>query len=375
VHQNGGLTMGKTIISVLLLALGALATPGLTQDQAEPATAASEPAPEGEAPALVDNPPSRYVVVKGDTLWDIASRFLRDPWRWPDIWGLNKDQIKNPHWIYPGDVIVLDFSGRTPRLRFEGDEGGWKLMTTRLSPRIRTQGLPPSAIPSIPAANMNAFLTKPLIVGEYGLAAAPRIVAAQEDRVVLGPGDTAFAQNVVWSSGGSYQVVRPGRKLVDPDTREFLGYEAQYLGEAVVKDFSEVSTLQISRAAQEMSPGDYLVEAKALPADPYMPRAPQKTVRGKIIAASAENVSEIGPQSVVVLNRGAREGLELGHVLALFRAGPTVRSAAGERKTWVKLPDERYGIVFVFRVFEKVSYALVMNTTRPVHIGDVVGNP
>jgi hypothetical protein len=362
--------MGKTIIAIALFALGI----GLAgaQDQVTPDSEVIQiPA---DSPLLVDNPPSRYVVVKGDTLWGISSRFLRDPWRWPDIWGLNRDQIKNPHWIYPGDVIILDFSGATPRLRFEGDED-WKLLTTRLSPRMRTSGLPPSAIPSIPVANLNAFLTRPLVVGPYDLSSAPRIVAAQETRVVLGPGDTAFVQGLVWANGTRYHVVRPGRRFVDPDTKELLGIEAQHLGEGAVQEFGEVSTVKIARAVQEIAPGDLVVEAPPVSADPYMPRAPRMQITGKVIGGSNDAVAEIGPQSIVVLNRGAREGLEQGHVLALYRTGEWVRPAGGPPNARVKLPDERYGVVFVFRVFERLSYALVLNTTRPVHIFDTVKTP
>ncbi|MGH8677727.1 MAG: LysM peptidoglycan-binding domain-containing protein, partial [Burkholderiales bacterium] len=307
--------MGKTIIYVLFGALATVTVPAcvLAQDTEAAAPADSAPTPppaeKPPAPALAKDPPARYVVVKGDTLWDISARFLRDPWRWPDIWGLNRDQIRNPHWIYPGDVIVLDFSGLTPRLRFEGD-ADWKLLTTRLSPKMRTQGLPPSAIPSIAAANLNAFLTKPLVVGEYELAAAPRIVAAQETRVVLGPGDIAFAKGLVSGGGSRYQAVRPGRKLVDPDTKEFLGREAIFLGEVNVQEFGEISTVKIAVANQEIAPGDRLVDAPPASTSPYMPHGPLIKVRGKIIAAGNDSVSEIGPLSVVVLNRGARDGLE-----------------------------------------------------------------
>jgi hypothetical protein len=362
--------MSKTIISAALLALSATATLG--QDQVTPDSQAIEIP--SATPALVENPPARHIVVKGDTLWGISARFLRDPWRWPDIWGLNRDQIKNPHWIYPGDVIILDFSGATPRLRFEGDND-WTLLTTRLSPRMRTSGLPPSAIPSIPAANLNAFLIRALVVGPHDLASAPRIVAAQETRVVLGPGDTAFAQGLVWAKGPRYQVVRPGRTFVDPDTKEVLGIEAQHLGDVAVEEFGEISTLKISRAVQEIGLGDLVLEAPPITADPWMPHAPRLMVTGKVISGTKEAVSEIGPQSVVILNRGARDGLEQGHVLALYRTGERVRPAGGGRDEYVKLPDERYGIVFVFRVFERVSYALVMNTTRPVHLNDIVRTP
>jgi hypothetical protein len=367
--------MGKMIIRMALLALAAAWAAAGAQDQVTPDSEPMEAAASQEPPALVDNPPSRYVVVRGDTLWDISARFLRDPWRWPDIWGLNRDQIRNPHWIYPGDVIVLDMSGATPRLRFEGD-GDWQLLVTRLSPRIRTQGLPPSAIPSVPAANLNAFLTQSLVVGPRELVAAPRIIAAQENRVVLGAGDTAFAQGAVRSKGVRYQVVRPGRTFIDPGTKEALGIEVIHLGDAQVQEFGEVSTLLISRAVQEMTPGDYLVDSAPLSSDPYMPRAPQALIEGRIIAAASEAVSEIGPQSVVVLNRGRREGIEPGHVLAIYRTGELVQPAgATDRRTRVRLPSERYGIVFVFRVFERVSYALVMNTMRPVHVYDTVRTP
>lgn len=358
--------MGKAIIYSLLVALSAFTVPG---------AAWSQEASETDKPVLVDNPPARYVVVKGDTLWGIASRFLRDPWRWPDIWGLNRDQIKNPHWIYPGDVIVLDFSGATPRLRFEGDED-WKLLTSRLSPKIRTQGLPPSAIPSIPAANLNAFVSRTMVMGEYDLAAAPKIIASREGRVVLSLNDAAFVEGLVWADGPQYQVVRPGRVLKDPDTKEVLGYEVIYLGDANVTEFGEISTITIARAVQEISPGDLLVREAAEVSAPYMPHAPSSKIRGKIIAGSGLTVTEIAPQSVVFINRGTREGLEVGNVLAISRAGREVIPAgASGNSARVKLPDERYGIVFVFRVFDRVSLALVMNTTRPVNLLDVVQTP
>ena len=188
--------------------------------------------------------------------------------------------------------------------------------------------------------------------------------------------DTAFVDGLVWANGSQYQVVRPGRVLTDPDTKEVLGHEAVYLGDAHVSEFGEISTISIARAVQEMSPGDYLFSMPPESAAPYMPHAPAAKIRGKIIAGSNETVTEIAPQSVVVINRGAREGLEVGHVLAISRAGPEVKPAgATDPKARVKLPDERYGIVFVFRVFERVSYALVMNTTRPVNLLDVVQTP
>jgi LysM domain-containing protein len=353
--------MGKSIISLLLLLTAWM-----------PRTSV------GDELALAENAPDRYVVVKGDTLWDISARFLRDPWRWPDIWGLNKDQIKNPHWIYPGDVILLDFTGMTARLRLQGVDGAtdWRLVVTKLSPSIRKLDLAASAIPSIPLEAIAPFLTKPLVIGEGEMAAAPILVAGQENRVVLSAGDTAYAKGVVWEDGTEWNIYRPGRDLVDPDTREFLGREAVHLGELKVSQFGEISRVAITKSVQEIAPGDRLVKIVPTQVLPYIPRAPSKQIKGKVIAASQSSVTEIGPHMIVVLNRGAREGLETGNVLALYRDLPTVRPAgATDPNEKIKLPAERYGVVFVFRVFEKVSYALVMHTTRPVNLLDVVQTP
>jgi len=363
-----GPEMGKSIISLLLFA--AVWLPG--------SVAADEV-------KLAENAPDRYVVVKGDTLWGISAKFLKDPWRWPDVWGLNKDEIKNPHWIYPGDVVVLDFTGKTPRLRKDGGAAGvsdaasgdWQLMTTKLSPTIRRTALAAGAISSIPLSAISPFLTRPLVVGDKELNSGPQIVAGPESRVVLSAGDTALARGIVWENGNRWSVYRAGRNLVDPDTKEILGKEAIHLGDAELVEFGEISTLHITKSNQEISVGDRL--ARTLESDKlsYVPRPPQNPkIRGRVIAASDSSVSEIGPQVVVALNRGTREGIEVGNVLALYRDRPNVTDpdAPGSRET-VRLPPERYGIVFVFRVFEKVSYALVMNTTRPVNINDVVQAP
>lgn len=353
--------MGKSIISLLLLLTAWM-----------PGTSTADEL------ALAESAPDRYIVVKGDTLWDISARFLRDPWRWPDIWGLNKDQIKNPHWIYPGDVILLDFTGMTPRLRLQGIDGAtdWRLVVTKLSPSIRRLDLAASAIPSIPMEAITPFLTKPLVLGEGEMGAAPILVAGPENRVVLSAGDTAYAKGVVWEDGTEWNIYRPGRDLVDPDTKELLGREAVHLGELKVSQFGEVSRVAITKSVLEIAPGDRLVKIMPTPVLPYIPRAPSTQIRGKVIAAPHSSVTEIGPQMIVVLNRGARDGLETGNVLALYRDLPMVRPAgATDPKERIKLPAERYGVVFVFRVFEKVSYALVMHTTRPVNLLDAVQTP
>jgi hypothetical protein len=359
--------MGKSIIALLILAAG-WGCGSVLADEIK----------------LAENAPDRYVVVKGDTLWGISGKFLKDPWRWPDIWGLNKEEIKNPHWIYPGDVLVLDFTGRTPHLRKDGSgssagngsDTDWQLMEAKLSPVIRKQTLATGAITSIPPSAIQPFLTRPLVVGEHELNSAPTLVAGPENRVVLSAGDTAFAKGVVWEEQNAWSVYRPGRTLTDPDTKEILGREAVYLGDAQITEFGEVSTVVLTKAIQEIAPGDRLAKTQQALAMSYVPHAPAGQVKGRIIAGPNDSVSEIGSKEVVIINRGSREGMEIGHVLALYRDRPSVTPAnAVDPKEKIKLPAERYGMIFIFRVFEKVSYGLVLNSTRPVNVLDVVQNP
>jgi hypothetical protein len=366
--QKWGPEMGKSIISLLLLA-AAWSCGSALADEIK----------------LVENVPDRYVVVKGDTLWGISGKFLKDPWRWPDIWGLNKDEVKNPHWIYPGDVLVLDFTGRTPRLHkegvggngYDGSESDWRLMEAKLSPTIRKHALDSGAISSIPASAIQPFLTRPLVVGEEELNSSPTLVAGPENRVVLSAGDTAFAKGVVWEEQAGWSVFRPGRTLTDPDTKELLGREAIYLGDAQISEFGEVSTVLLTKATKEIAPGDRLAKTPPAQALSYVPHAPGNSLKGRVIAGPDDSVSEIGSNQVVIINRGSREGMEIGHVLALYRDRPSVTPPANavDPKEKIKLPAERYGMVFVFRVFDKVSYGLVLNSTRPVNVLDVVQTP
>ncbi|MFN0041274.1 MAG: LysM peptidoglycan-binding domain-containing protein [Burkholderiales bacterium] len=356
--------MGKIIISLLVFAAVLIPSTG-TADEIK----------------LAENAPDRYIVLKGDTLWGISAKFLKDPWRWPDVWGLNKDEIKNPHWIYPGDVVILDFSGGTPRLRKDGaggysESGDWQLITTKLSPTMRTSDLAATAISSIPLSSIGPFLSKPLIVDDKELKGSPQLIAGPESRVVLTAGDVAFARNLPADGSGHWSVYRPGRSLVDPDTKEMLGREAIYLGDARVDTLGPVSTLSITEVKQEISPGDRLFRVTETETLAFVPHSPSNKIQGKVIAA-ADGALEIGPQTVVVLNRGGREGVEVGNVFELYRDRPQVH-APGETDRKAKkypLPPEKYGVVFVFRVFNKLSYALVMNTTQAVNLLDVVRTP
>ncbi len=371
--------------------------------EASPKAAAKKTA-ETKPIALAENAPGSYAVVKGDTLWDISGRFLKEPWRWPEIWNMNRDQIKNPHWIYPGDVIKLTFDadGR-PLLSVvgggAGDATGAIGGTVKLAPQIRVDGLA-LAIPSIPSRAIGPFLSLPLVIDEGALLNAPKIVATEDSRVIIGAGNTAYAVGLNPKMGIKWQVYRPGKELVDPVTKEVLGYEASYLGDSRVSRFGESSTLEIVRSTQEINRGDRLTPTVESTLPSYSPRSPDKAVKGSIVSVFG-SVDEGAQYSIVALGLGKREGIEVGHVLASLQRGEVVSTqdnsggSSGLRSllpsSWsdsstakpedapvgseVKLPDERNGLVFVFRVFEKVSYGLVMSSRRPIKVGDVVQTP
>lgn len=379
-------------------------------------TPASAPMARGDLPAVsasksaakaADNPlllnndaPTMYTVVKGDTLWDISGKFLKEPWRWPEIWNMNRDQIKNPHLIYPGDVVKLSFdaSGR-PMLSIAGRVDSENSATVKLSPRIRIESLG-DAIPSIPARVIGPFLSAPLVVEEGGLNSAPRIIASEESRVIVGTGNIIYALGIKADQGARWQVYRPGKVLKDPVSNEVLGYEAQYLGDARVTRFGEgnttPTTLEITKANQEINRGDRLMPAGDATLPQYSPRSPEKQLKGAVVSVVG-GVTETAQFSIVVVNLGRRDGIEVGHVLAVQRGGEIVATNTGEDESrnsifksliptsWrgdkdgippeVKLPEERNGLTVAFRVFDRVSYVLVMSSKRPVKVGDIVQTP
>jgi LysM domain len=326
---------------------------------------------------LKEGAPDIYTVKKGDTLWDISGQFLESPWRWPEIWNLNREQIKNPHWIYPGDVIALDKSGASPRLRLlrggvdvtDGSGG-----TEKYGPRVRSEALEAGAIPSIRAQDIEPFLTKPLFIQEDTLDSAPAILASEDNRVIVGKGNIAYIEGLDSSKGRDWQIYRPGKKLFDPDNeRVVLGYEAVYVGDAYVKRFGNPATADIVRSKFEINRGDRLINAVEEAYIAYVPHAPDKMVKGRIVSAY-NSVNEVAQNSIITVNRGKRDGMEIGHVLAAYRNGDWVKSELNPRKK-VKLPDERVGLIFVFRVFDNLSYALVLQSTRQFNLGDVVQTP
>jgi LysM repeat protein len=337
--------------------------------------------------ALAANAPDTYTVKSGDTLWDISSVFLTSPWRWPELWGMNKDQVRNPHLIYPGQTLAL-VKGADGRARLQVADGRGGAMQTalpgapgdvvRMSPRVRLAGTDGgAAISSIPNNVIEPYLSQPMIVALADLEKYPRIVATQEGRVYLGRGDIAYARGIGDDRVENYHVFRPARPLYDPDDtarKAPIAYEAFFLGTARLTKRGEVATLQIQDAKEEIGVQDRLVPIERKPLVQYVPRAPERAVDGRIVSVYS-GVDQAGSLSVVTLNRGKRDGLEVGHVLALLETGATVQDRTTSKREFIKLPDERIGEMFVFRVFDGISYALIMRVQKPVKVGDRFTQP
>jgi len=359
--------------------------------------------------ALKNNHPDRHVVVKGDTLWGISGKFLKDPWQWPKVWKLNRAQIKNPHLIYPGDVVVLDTSSGSPQLRLLRE-------TITLQPGAVEEPLERTAVPTISLTVIAPFLSQPLVIEKDQLAASPRIIAGQDNRVVLSPGTRVYINKIEEDDGINWYVYRPGDSLIDPDTKEVLGMEATYLGDAKITKYGQPASADIVKAKEEIFTKDRLVPTGDNVETSFVPHAPDTQITGRIINIYG-GVAEAGPESIVSISRGSADGIEVGHVLAINRYGRVIkdpeppkeevnskpklrelnfdvkRDADGkaivnfekkpEKSTtelvlepgMIKLPDERIGLLMVFRVFERVSYALVMQATQPINKLDSVQTP
>lgn len=332
--------------------------------------------------AFLSNAPDTHTVVRGDTLWDISGKFLQNPWCWPQVWGMNREQIRDPHWIYPGQVIYLDRAAGRLRIGSANDDAGG-LRTVRLSPKIRSETLEQQAVPAIPANLIEPFLSKPLVLAKDELKDAPRIVAAQEERVVLGKNDKAYVHGDL-KDAKIFQVFRPGEPLRDPVTKEVLGHEATYLGTVKLvrpgTSVNEAHTFTVVDVKQEMGIGDLLVPVPATPILSYVPHVPEKPVDARIMSVYG-GMSQAGQNQVVTVNRGRSHGIDTGTVLDLYRFGGSIVDPADKSTSWfgdkkvINLPDTRYGNLFVFRVFDKISYGLVMQVTDRVQIGDIAKSP
>jgi LysM repeat protein len=312
---------------------------------------------------LAPGAPDRHIVVPGDTLWSIAGKFLKDPYRWAEIWRMNKDEVRNPHRIYPGQVVVLDKSGGAPRLTLE---------TVKLRPQEHVEPLR-KEIPSIPPHVIEPFLTEPLVLDEDALDPTARVVAVQDNRVIAGAGDRIFATNVR-QTAKNWQVFRAGNPLVDPDNKEVLGHEAVYLGTAQLSRHGEPAEFVLRTAKQEVSQGDHLLPSPRNEVMSYIPRSPEQQISGRIIGVKSQ-VSHTGRYGVVTISRGRADGVEVGHVFAVDLAGPQVDERFKGELQQHQLPDTKNGLIFVFRVFNRVSYALVMDAVRPIALGDSIRTP
>ena len=344
--------------------------------QAQAATAAQAGIPESELSATA---PAQYTVRRGDTLWAISGKYLKRPYRWPELWGMNREQIRNPHLIYPGQILYLHHAnGRAWLSSSPASADG---STVRLSPHTRVSGQDGDAISSIPAAAIEPFLTQPIVVDEETLATPARIFSLPEGRVYLGKGENAYARGLPEGEGGQagteWQAYRPVRPLKDPVTGNVLGYEADFLGTLRVVRAATgpqaVTKMEVLSSKEEMGVGSQLMPLPPRVPVRYVPHAPEGDVHGAVAKVTG-GVRFGGTDQVVVLNIGSQQGLEPGHVLSLARAGALVKDATAGNEA-VQLPAERYGLAFVFRVFPHVAYALVTDASNAVEVGDSVSNP
>ncbi len=321
---------------------------------------------------LKENHPDRYVVVKGDTLWDISSRFLEDPWLWPEIWQLNPD-IENPHLIYPGDVISLVYVDGKPRLRI--DRRGRPIV--KLSPQARFSALE-SAIPTIPADAIKQFLLYPRIISEEELEQTGYVVAHDEGKLISGTGDRIYARNLNTENGTQYRIIRRGDAYRNPDARkkDILGFEALQIATARLVRDGDPSTIIITHATREILIGDRIipVEKEEELDHFFLPHRPNQPIEGYVISV-LDGVSRIGQYHTVVLNKGKNDGLEAGHVLVIHQTGHMIRDTVAGRGAKVQLPKERAGIVLVVRTFDKVSYGLIMEAFRDMRVYDTFTQP
>ncbi len=395
----------KVALATLAALAGAMAAP-VAWAQNYPITAAQKATANQVAQKgvplseLAPNAPDSYTIKSGDTLWAISALFLKSPWRWPELWGMNLADIKNPHRIYPGQRLILDRKNGMASLRLEGGESpdGAPMETVRVSPRTRYESLADSALPTLRSSVIEPFLAEPLIVDEAEFLAAPRIVSAQEGRVLLTRGDRAYARG---ANGNpllddqklekQFRVFRTATPLKDPGTGEVLGFEAIYAGKATLirsegttetadEDGKAITAIQpatidIVAAKEEMRVGDRLLPEPPRQLQTYAPHAPNPALTGRIVSVYGSAVVNASQNQVVVINRGTRDGLEAGHVMVILKDGARVVDKEDPNKPLMKLPDERNGLLMVFRPFEKLSYALVLEITDSVRVGDRLVSP
>jgi len=341
-------------------------------------TAAAQAAQPTAPIVLSAEAPDAHVVVKGDTLWDISARFLKSPWQWPELWRLNREQIANPHLIYPGDVVYLDRSGDRPRLRLgkamptNAYPSAADSQTLRLSPRTRAAPIGAEAIPTLNLAAVEPFLNRPLIVDEAGLASHPRIVATQDGRLYLSRGDLAYARGLPSEPIGDWHVYRPAKPLLDPVSRKPIAWETLFVGTAQMVREGDPATLRIMSNNEEVGEGDRLMPAVPTALPKVAPHPPANAVDGQVLSVY-RGLDSAGKNNVVAVSAGSDHGLEVGHVLVVQNTGRIVLDR--DTKEQVRLPNEPIGQLVIFRVFNRIAYGLVVSASQAIAIGATVATP
>jgi len=314
--------------------------------------------------------PTSHTVVKGDTLWDISAKFLQDPWQWPNVWRHN-GQIKNPHLIYPGDVITLCFIDGKPMLCVSGTTDDGRL----LYPHMRADDTD-QAIAMIPSEAIRPFLTSPKVVNKDELANAPYIVDFSGEHIIAAEGDKIYVRSILKPEFLAYTTYRPGETYTDPENNEILGYEAEYIADDVILELGDPATLRIINTEKEVRRGDRLMPtSEEEVAFNFFPTPPTDFIKASIISV-LNGVQEIGQYDVIVVSKGKQDGLEQGHLLSIIQKGKLVTDPFHKNKNeLVKLPDQDSGLALVFRVFDRVSYALVMSASKNIRVLDMVQTP
>ncbi len=322
---------------------------------------------------LREDHPNEYIVVKGDTLWDISESFLKNPWLWPEIWHANP-QINNPHLIFPGDVISLIYLDGQPRLTINRRGGKLQPGVTKLSPAVRVVPLG-DAIPAIPLDIIDAFLNRNRVVDEEEFEAAPYVVAGQQKRLISAAGDRIYARGPLIENIPNYNIYRLGKPYVDPVSKEVLGFEALSIGGVRLAAKSpEVSTMKVLRTSEEVRIGDRLLPSEERSIDStFFPSAPDNENIEGVVVALDQGLTHAGSMDVVVVNLGERDDVESGDVLAIYKAGAVIKDRIGGGK--VQLPEEKVGLVMIFRTFDKLSYALILEAEESISVRDKLYSP
>lgn len=313
---------------------------------------------------LAEDAPEEYVVQVGDTLWDIAATFLRDPWYWPEIWYINP-QVENPHLIYPGDVLALVYIDGAPRVTV-GQAG-----TYRLSPQARVTPLT-EAITSVSYDSISAFLSRGVVIERSEVDRLPYLLATKGDHLIASAGNTIYIRGTSAQPGERYNIVRVGDRLIDPETNDLIGYQGIEIGEGTIRASGDPATMALTSSKQEAAQGDRLIPTSVEIPLNFFPQAPSSNIDGQIISV-VNGVTQIGQYNVVVMNRGSNHGLGVGDVLTVWQRGAVVRDRVEGGN--VRLPDEEAGTVMVFKTYDRISYGLVMEATQAIHTEDYVRNP